>query len=116
MPPTNPFSSTIKKLEDLPSDGGHAVDVLAGANLRIFCRLQKIEAAYSELRARLATIEERSRPAPAPAASTARTMHNRQPGLRGSSAASRFALRQRSAPAAANSSQVAVGQGQVADD
>jgi hypothetical protein len=33
VPPTNPFSSTIKKLEDLPSDGGYAVDVLAGAGL-----------------------------------------------------------------------------------
>jgi len=43
-----PFSSTIKKLEDLPSGGGHVVDGLAGANLRIFCRLQKIEAAYSD--------------------------------------------------------------------
>jgi hypothetical protein len=39
--PTNPFSSTIKKLEDLPSDGGHAVDVLAGANLRIFVGFRK---------------------------------------------------------------------------
>ena len=44
---------TQRKLEDLPSDGGHAVDVLAGANLRIFVRLKELEAAYADLRARM---------------------------------------------------------------
>jgi hypothetical protein len=84
-----------KKIEDLPSDGGHVVDVLAGAYLRIFCRLKQLETAYDDLRARLTAIEDGARPAAAPVrAETKRATYDGRPDTRGSSAASRFAVRQ----------------------
>ena len=63
MPPPDLVRS-IAKLEDLPSDGGRAVDVLAGGLLRTFARLNAIERAYAELRARVAVIEDRARSHP----------------------------------------------------
>jgi hypothetical protein len=56
------LNRTIRKLEDLPSDGGHAVDVPAGANLRIFVRLKELEQAYRDLTARMRILEERGAP------------------------------------------------------
>ena len=89
------FASTRRKLEDLPSDGGHAVDVLAGANLRIFVRLKELEGAYADLRARLRVIEERHERAKPPVHSEPkRTRVNGEPDLRGASSASRWAARQ----------------------
>jgi len=43
------------------------VDTLAGANLRIFVRLNAVEARYRALRERVGSIEQRSRPHPVPA-------------------------------------------------
>jgi hypothetical protein len=58
MPSRSPrFASTIRKLEDLPSDGGAAVDVLDGANLRIFVRLHELEFALARVTSRLAALE-----------------------------------------------------------
>jgi hypothetical protein len=51
------FATTTRKLEDLPSDGGRAVDTLAGAILRIFVRLAAIEEAHARLGRRLAALE-----------------------------------------------------------
>jgi hypothetical protein len=92
------FTSTTRKLEDLPSDGGHAVDVLAGANLRIFVRLKELEQAYADLRARLAVLEERSarqlRPQPQPEAEPEVVTRRPGPGRgMGDSAASRLGVR-----------------------
>jgi hypothetical protein len=59
------FAETRRKLEELPSDSGRAVDVLAGANLRLFARLAQLEGAYRDLRTRLAIVEadiKRSKP------------------------------------------------------
>ena len=53
----SPKSASItRKLEDLPSDGGQAVDTLAGAALRLFIRCNKLEAALVRL-ARVAVLE-----------------------------------------------------------
>jgi hypothetical protein len=58
MPSRSPrFASTIRKLEDLPSDGGAAVDVLDGANLRIFVRLHELEFALARVTSRRAALE-----------------------------------------------------------
>jgi hypothetical protein len=95
VPDPDPFSSTRKKLEDLPSDNGHVVDVLAGANLRIFCRLKQLETAYGDLRTRLAAVEERDQPDPAPVrAETKRPTADGRPDTRGATAASNFSPRQ----------------------
>jgi hypothetical protein len=56
-PPPNRFATTIRKLEDLPTDGGQAVDTLAGANLRIFMRLHQLEAALVRMSRRVAALE-----------------------------------------------------------
>jgi hypothetical protein len=47
----------IRKLEDLPSDGGKVVDTLAGANLRIFVRLKEVEEVCPRLARRIAALE-----------------------------------------------------------
>jgi hypothetical protein len=58
MPSPSPrFARAVRKLEDLPSDGGQAVDTLAGANLRIFIRLGELEAALAKITSRLAALE-----------------------------------------------------------
>jgi hypothetical protein len=49
--------TTVAKLEDLPSDGGRVVDVLAGANLRIFVRLNELEEQLKRLGRRVAALE-----------------------------------------------------------
>jgi hypothetical protein len=93
--PPDPFAQTRRKLEDLPSDDGRAVDTLAGAVLRIFARLNEIEHAYGDLRKRVGVLEDRpaSNPAPAPTSEHRRTTADGRPDTRGSSAASRFAHR-----------------------
>ena len=50
-------ASTIRKLEDLPSDGGRAVDTLAGAMLRLFVKLHALEETQARLGRRLAALE-----------------------------------------------------------
>jgi hypothetical protein len=50
-------ASTIRKLEDLPSDGGRAVDTLAGAMLRLFVKLHALEEAQARLGRRIAALE-----------------------------------------------------------
>jgi hypothetical protein len=51
------LASSARKLEDLPSDGGHVVDTLAGAILRIFVKLRAIEEAQARLGRRIAALE-----------------------------------------------------------
>ena len=89
------------KIEDLPSDGGRVVDTLAGAILRVFARLNEIERAYNDLRARVAVLEDRTPARPAPANDSRRTMSDGRPDTRGSNLASRVALRQAQARSAA---------------
>jgi hypothetical protein len=55
-------ASSIRKIEDLPSDGGRVVDTLAGAILRIFVRLEAIEEAQARLARRLAALERNAAP------------------------------------------------------
>jgi hypothetical protein len=69
------FASTIRKLEDLPSDGGRAVDTIAGALLRIFIRLNEIEAAQARLGRRVAALEG---PQPDPARAGAASSPNEE--------------------------------------
>jgi hypothetical protein len=82
------------KVENLPADEGRAIDTLAGGMLRVFARLNRIEAAYGDLRARVGALEERPAPRPAPNADLRRTTADGRPDTRGSTAASRFAHRQ----------------------
>ena len=42
MPSPN-LTRTVRKLEDLPSDGGRAIDTLTGATLRLFVWLHAVE-------------------------------------------------------------------------
>ena len=51
------LARSARKLEDLPSDGGQAVDTLAGALLRVFLRLNEQEAAIARLTRRVAQLE-----------------------------------------------------------
>jgi hypothetical protein len=53
------------RVEDLPDNDGKALDCVAGAVVRVFARLDTIEAAYRDVRARLRALEDR------PAAGTA---------------------------------------------
>ena len=89
------------KVEDLPSDGGRVVDTIAGAMLRVFVRLNEIERAYNDLRARVGVLEDRTPARPAPANDSRRTMSDGRPDTRGSNPASRVALRQAQARSAA---------------
>jgi hypothetical protein len=61
MSPSN-LASTVRKLEDLPSDGGRAVDTLSGAILRLFVKLAAIERAQALLGRRLDRLEKSSAP------------------------------------------------------
>ena len=63
MPSPDRFASITRRLEDLPSDGGAAVDTLAGALLRTFIRLNELEAALARLTRRVAVIEGGAKPA-----------------------------------------------------
>ena len=100
MPPN--LARSQAKIEDLPSDGGRVVDTLAGAILRVFARLNEIERAYNDLRARVGVLEDRTPARPAPANDSRRTMSDgRRPDTRGSNPASRVALRQAQARSAA---------------
>ena len=89
------------KIEDLPSDGGRVVDTLTGAMLRVFVRLNEIERAYNDLRARVAVLEGRTPARPAPANDSRRTTSDGRPDTRGSNPASRVTLRQAQARSAA---------------
>ena len=51
------LARAARKLEDLPSDGGAAVDTLAGAQLRTFMRLNELEAALARVAWRVAALE-----------------------------------------------------------
>jgi hypothetical protein len=85
----------IRKIADLPADRDDLIlDCVAGGLVRIFARLNRVEAAYRDLRARVAVIEN-AQPTPAPTSSTVRLTANGQPDRRGSSPASRVALRAR---------------------
>ena len=57
MPSPDRFASITRKLEDLPSDGGAAVDCLAGALLRTFVRLNELEAQRARVTRRVAALE-----------------------------------------------------------
>jgi hypothetical protein len=57
MPPPNRFANITRRLEERPSDGGQAVDTLAGANLRIFIRLHELEAALARVTRRVVALE-----------------------------------------------------------
>ena len=48
------FASITRRLEELPSDGGKAVDCLSGALLRTFIRLNELEAELKRLGRRVA--------------------------------------------------------------
>jgi hypothetical protein len=50
--------SITRRLEDLPSDGGQAVDTLAGGLLRTFVRLNELEAALARMNRRVAVLEQ----------------------------------------------------------
>ena len=63
MPSPDRFASITRRLEDLPSDGGAAVDCLAGALLRTFVRLNELEAALARATRRLAVLEGGPKPA-----------------------------------------------------
>jgi hypothetical protein len=56
------LARAARKLEDLPSDGRRAVDTLAGANLRIFIRLNELEEVCKRLGRRLAVLEAQKDP------------------------------------------------------
>jgi hypothetical protein len=60
---TRPMSSpnlaaAARRIEDIPSDGGKVVDTLAGGLLRIFVRLNEIEAQQARFGRRLAALEK----------------------------------------------------------
>jgi hypothetical protein len=55
MPSPSRFASSIRKLEDLPSDG-QSVDVLSGGLLRTFVRLERLEAALAKVTSRVAVL------------------------------------------------------------
>jgi hypothetical protein len=63
MPAPDHFASITRRLEDLPSDGGAAVDCLAGALLRTFVRLNELEAQLARVTRRAAALEGEAKPA-----------------------------------------------------
>lgn len=76
------LETSRRKIEDLPDDGGHVVDTLAGAILRIFVRINHLEAEIARLKRRPAPDEQQPMP-PAcsdtrPAGSTAGAQGNTQ--------------------------------------
>jgi hypothetical protein len=56
MPPSS-IDRSARKLEDLASDGGQAVDTLAGAILRLFIRANEIEGLLAKIGRRVARVE-----------------------------------------------------------
>jgi hypothetical protein len=56
MPPPNLVRST-KRIEELPTDDGSVLDTIAGAILRIFVRINELEAANARLVRRLKALE-----------------------------------------------------------
>jgi hypothetical protein len=63
------LAATVRKVEELPSDGGKIVDTLAGAVLRVFARLGEFETEIGRLKRRLAAIEAPQTPVKAEASS-----------------------------------------------
>jgi hypothetical protein len=61
--PSPDLARSTRRLEDLPSDGGGAVDCLAGGLLRTFIRLNELEAALARLTRRVAVLEGGPKPA-----------------------------------------------------
>jgi hypothetical protein len=57
IPSPGRFTNITRRLEELPSENGQAVDTLAGANLRIFIRLNELEAALARVTRRVAALE-----------------------------------------------------------
>jgi hypothetical protein len=76
MPSSLDLARSARRIEEMPTHDGSVLDVLAGAILRIFTRLNQIEADHARVISRMAALE-RSRPiagtdaAPAPGAPTA---------------------------------------------
>ena len=75
MPSPDCFASITRRLEDLPSDGGAALDTLAGGLLRTFIRLNEQEAAIGRLTRRVAELERTANP-PEPAPTSPSTVGN----------------------------------------
>jgi hypothetical protein len=63
MPSPDHFANITRRLEELPSDGGQAVDTLAGAVLRLFIRSNELEAQLARLTRRVAALEGEAKPA-----------------------------------------------------
>jgi hypothetical protein len=55
--PSHSHEIAVRRLEDLPSDGGQTVDTLAGGLLRTFIRLNALEAALARITSRVAALE-----------------------------------------------------------
>jgi hypothetical protein len=61
------LSGSQRKIEDLPSDGGKIVDVLAGGLLRVFARLNQLDQAVARLGRRIAVLQgPQAGPGPVP--------------------------------------------------
>ena len=52
------FVSSRRRLEDLPSDGAKAIDVISGSLFRIFQRIEELNAAVARLGRRIAVLEQ----------------------------------------------------------
>jgi hypothetical protein len=52
-----PRQQSARKLEDLPSDGGAAVDTLAGGLLRAFVKISELESALDRVTRRVGALE-----------------------------------------------------------
>ena len=51
------LAALARRIEEQPQTGAQAFDTLAGGLLRTFSRLNQLEAAYADLRERLAALE-----------------------------------------------------------
>jgi hypothetical protein len=53
------LARSARKIEELPADDGSVLDTIAGAILRIFVRINRIEAEHARLGRRLKAVEDR---------------------------------------------------------
>jgi hypothetical protein len=53
------LASSQQRVQDLPSDGGRAVDVISGALMRIFIRLNEMQEQLDRLRHRIESLDRR---------------------------------------------------------